>query len=229
MAMHTLLLRLAGPMQSWGTQSRFLERDTGMEPSKSGVLGLVCAALGRPRTEDIDDLAALRMGVRIDREGTLRRDYQTAMDVVRASGSAGGTVVSNRYYLADADFLVGLEGDDLALLQEIDAALGKPHWPLALGRKAFVPGLPVRLPDGGVRPDTELKAALCDEAWPPGSDTLRLVLESSPAESFARRFDQPGPGAAFTHRRFMPRHVRLGSCCPPDVISDTLTEENPDD
>ncbi|MCA9878634.1 MAG: CRISPR-associated protein Cas5, partial [Thermomicrobiales bacterium] len=37
--MHTVLLRLAGPMQSWGTQSRFLERDTGMEPSKSGVLG----------------------------------------------------------------------------------------------------------------------------------------------------------------------------------------------
>ena len=46
----TLLLRLAGPMQSWGLESRFDQRDTGREPSKSGVLGLICAALGKPRT-----------------------------------------------------------------------------------------------------------------------------------------------------------------------------------
>lgn len=205
--MHTLLLRLAGPMQSWGTQSRFLERDTGMEPSKSGVLGLVCAALGLPREKEIDDLAALCMGVRVDREGTLRRDYQTALDVVRASGSPGGTVVSNRYYLADADFLVGLAGDDLTLLQKIDDALGQPHWPLALGRKAFVPGLPVRLPDGGTRPDTELTAALHAEAWPSTREKLRFVLETGAEDATARRFDQPGPGAAFQHRRFLPRHV----------------------
>jgi len=76
--MTTLLLRLAGPMQSWGTQSRFDHRDTGLEPSKSGVVGLLCAALGRPRAADGSDLAALRMGVRVDREGVLKVDYQTA-------------------------------------------------------------------------------------------------------------------------------------------------------
>ncbi len=48
--MSVLLLRLAGPLQSWGTQSRFRVRDTGREPSKSGVIGLLCTALGRPRT-----------------------------------------------------------------------------------------------------------------------------------------------------------------------------------
>lgn len=215
--MHTLLLRLAGPMQSWGTQSRFLERDTGMEPSKSGVLGLVCAALGRPRTEDTDDLARLQMGVRIDREGTLRRDYQTALDVAKADNSKRGTVVSNRYYLADADFLVGLAGDDLPLLERIDAALAVPHWPLALGRKAFVPGVPVRLRQGGIQPGTPLDEALRDkEAWRPRAsaprrrpepERLRVVLETTPAASSARRIDQPGPGAAFLHRRFLPRHV----------------------
>ena len=60
--MPTLLLRLVGPMQSWGTTSRFDERDTQLEPSKSGVLGLICAALGRDRSEPVEDLAALRMG-----------------------------------------------------------------------------------------------------------------------------------------------------------------------
>ena len=180
--MHTLLLRLAGPMQSWGTQSRFLERDTGMEPSKSGVLGLVCAALGRSRAESVDDLAALTMGVRVDREGTLRRDYQTAKDVVRASGSPGDTVVSNRYYLADADFLVGLAGDDLHLLQRIEMALGKPQWPLSLGRKAFVPGLPIRLPKDGLHADTPLEEALREKVcWSPRPGTPRCAAPSGSA------------------------------------------------
>lgn len=161
--MATLLLRLAGPMQSWGTQSRFTNRDTGLEPSLSGVIGLLCAALGKPREERAGDsfpalaqLASLRMGVRVDREGTLQRDYQTAggglwsgqpYGVRKADGSKGDTVLSDRFYLADADFLVGLEGENAALLQRLNDALDHPQWSLSLGRKALVPGTPVRLPD----------------------------------------------------------------------------------
>ena len=107
--MPTLLLRLVGPMQSWGTTSRFDERDTQLEPSKSGVLGLICAALGRDRSEPVEDLAALRMGVRVYREGLLMRDYHTATGVMTAAGKVDlrRTVVSPRYYLSDAAFLVG--------------------------------------------------------------------------------------------------------------------------
>ena len=65
--MATLLLRLQGPMQAWGVQSRFGVRDTGREPSKSGLIGLLCAALGREREAPLDDLASLNMGVRIDK------------------------------------------------------------------------------------------------------------------------------------------------------------------
>ena len=63
--MGVLLLRLAGPMQSWGTQSRFTVRDTGREPSKSGVVGLLCAAVGVPRDDErqIRRLAELRIAV----------------------------------------------------------------------------------------------------------------------------------------------------------------------
>jgi CRISPR system Cascade subunit CasD len=85
--MSVLLMRLAGPMQSWGIQSRYLVRDTGLEPSKSGVIGLLCAALGRARHEPVDDLAALRLGVRVDREGRMARDYHTALKVIKADGS----------------------------------------------------------------------------------------------------------------------------------------------
>src|SRR5204862_1918116 len=65
--------------------------------------------------------------------------------VWRASGSSGGTVVSPRHYLADADFLVGLEGP-VPLLRQIEEALNNPVWPLSLGRKSYVPTLPVTFP-----------------------------------------------------------------------------------
>lgn len=207
--MPTLLLRLAGPMQSWGTTSRFDERDSQLEPSKSGVLGLVCAALGRDRAEPVDDLAALKMGVRVDREGMLMRDYQTATGVINAAGKVdiNRTVISPRYYLADAAFLVGLEAPGRALLERIQAALGQPIWPLSLGRKSFPPGQPVRLSDG-LR-DTPLREAL--SAYPriatPHAEhchqALRLILEH-PSQG-AVRLDQPV--APFAERRFGPRFI----------------------
>ncbi len=193
--MATLLMRLQGPMQSWGTTSRFDERDTQLEPSKSGVLGLVCAALGRDRSEPLEDLASLRMGVRVDREGIPLRDYQTATGVLVASGKADPrrTVVSPRHYLADAVFLVGLEGRDQALLERIQQALRAPFWPLCLGRKSFVPGSPVWLPEG--LSSLALEQAL--QAWPrlaeaqPGDrgKPLRCLIEDE--RSGVVRLDQP--------------------------------------
>ncbi|MBN9494866.1 type I-E CRISPR-associated protein Cas5/CasD, partial [bacterium] len=149
--MPTLLLRLCGPMQSWGTQSRFSERDTDREPSKSAVVGLLCAALGLPRDQPVDDLAALAMGVRVDAEGHIERDYHTAGGgpgggIARASGARSeNAVLSNRYYLADADFLVGLESANGAILERLQDAVRNPHWQIFLGRKSFVPSVPVYL------------------------------------------------------------------------------------
>ena len=213
--MPTLLLRLAGPMQSWGTTSRFDERDTQLEPSKSGVIGLLCAALGRDRAEPVADLAGLRMGVRVDREGLLMRDYQTATGVLVAADAKPDlrrTVVSPRFYLADAAFLVGLEGPDEPLLAALNAALQAPHWPLCLGRKALVPSLPVSLGvAAGIHSGT-LEAALAEQPRiaaarreHPGA-AVRLMLEN-PSEG-ALRHDQPI--APFAVRLFGPRFVKSG-------------------
>lgn len=207
--MPTLLLRLAGPLQSWGTTSRFDERDSQLEPSKSGVLGLLCAALGRDRAEPIADLAALRMGVRVDREGVLMKDFQTATGVMTAAGKIDldRTVVSPRYYLADASFLVVLEGTNRALLETLQAALRVPHWPLSLGRKSFPPGEPVFLKEGIQEESLQeviLKwpcLAVYNKAQRPPS--LRTIIEH-PLEG-ALRMDQPL--APFSERRFGARHV----------------------
>lgn len=209
--MPTLLLWLEGPMQSWGTTSRFDERDTQLEPSKSGVIGLLCAALGRDRTEPLEDLAGLHMGVRVDREGTVMRDYQTATGVLIAGTGKPDkdrTVVSPRFFLADAAFLVGLEGTDFAQLQTLQGALRDPVWPLSLGRKSFVPSTPVWLPDG-VRSDSldvsvrtyPSRTTIRHGDRPSGS--ARLLLEH--ATEGAVRLDQPI--APFAERRFGPRFV----------------------
>lgn len=221
--MSVLLLRLAGPMQSWGVQSRFTVRDTGLEPSKSGVVGLLCAALGRRRHEPVDDLAALVMGVRVDQEGVMARDYHTAGKggMLKADGSVDQDrlVVSTRYYLADARFLVGLAGDDLDLLARLHASLRDPHWLLYLGRKAFVPGEPVWLADGLRSQD--LENALHDYPWlgcdpKKRPEQVRLVVED-PAGAEVRP-DQP---LSFADRRFAPRRVRTGFVPAPPIKEDS--------
>ncbi len=151
--MSVLLIRLCGAMQSWGTKSRFYDRDTEDFPSKSGVLGIVGAALGRDRAEDISDLTALKLGVRALDKGTRKYDYQVAgVDgFFRASGSVerNSAIPYTKHYLSDADFVVGLEGDR-ALLKRINSALRNPVYPLFLGRKSYVAAKPFSLPENGI-------------------------------------------------------------------------------
>jgi len=224
--MPALLMRLAGPMQAWGTQSRFTVRDTGMEPSKSGVIGLICSALGRPRTKSIEDLCSLKMGVRVDQEGVMKREYQTAgggkmwgkdYGVINADEKSRKTVTSSRYYLCDADFIVGFQGDDPELLSEIQLHLKNPVWQIFLGRKAFVPSVPVFFPDEiAIVEENDLEKALSSIPWPRQGkpvpeekkrpERIRFVIEKSYGESPETRFDQPEP-FSFSNRRFLPRNV----------------------
>ncbi|MCX4097898.1 type I-E CRISPR-associated protein Cas5/CasD [Nocardia sp. alder85J] len=143
--MSVLLLRLAAPLQSWGVASRFARRDTQHYPSKSGVLGLIAAAQGRRRTDPIETaLVGLAFGVRIDQPGTLIRDFQVA--VRRTDGKQ--LPLSQRYYLADAVFVAGIQGDR-NLLDGIRTALLNPAFPLYLGRRSCPVTEPVVL--GGIR------------------------------------------------------------------------------
>jgi CRISPR system Cascade subunit CasD len=210
--MSVLLMRLAGPMQSWGTRSRFSNRDTGLEPSRSGVIGLLCAALGRPRDEPLDDFRPLLMAVRMDREGRLMRDYHTAQNVRRADPTKGvqETVLSERFYLADADFLVGLEvKGNLAFLERLDAALRRPVWPLFLGRKAFVPSLPV---SEGIQ-DGELFEVLKSQPWRKrrrGEDAPSEPLRGVVEVTYGAGAPRPDVPLSFVSRdrRFGVRHVK---------------------
>ncbi|MGH1977558.1 MULTISPECIES: type I-E CRISPR-associated protein Cas5/CasD [Rothia] len=131
--MYSLLLKFKAPLQAWGAESRFKVRHTNNEPTKSGVIGLLSAALGRDRQEPVDDLAQLEFAVRVDHPGQLTRDYHTARNWF---GKDKNSQLSTRYYLADAVFLVALASPQKALLEELEAALRRPVYPLYLGRRA---------------------------------------------------------------------------------------------
>lgn len=228
--MPTLLLRLVGPMQSWGTTSRFDERDTGKEPSKSGVIGILAAAQGIDRENwlDLEPLTRLVMAVRHDRPGVPKRDYQTAgcaaTDIIiKADGTPSKDgVVSQRLYLADAAFLVGLEFDEVSLLERAHSALRNPVWPLSLGRKSYVPSQPIWIKDG--LQDAPLRAVLTKWPWiasprkwedPP--ENLLISFESEDGTGVLK-MDQPL--SSFAERRFGARFVRSEWISFPQEVSD---------
>ncbi|WP_137938213.1 type I-E CRISPR-associated protein Cas5/CasD [Chitinivorax sp. B] len=161
-----LLLWLEGPLQAWGHDSRFGRRDTLAFPTKSGVLGLVCCALGAggEQHELLSRLADLDMQLVAyapqDADGhtstrqPLLRDFhmvgsgyddsdpwQTLLipktnDGKKAVG--GGTKMTYRYYLQDVAFAVALQVPAVDA-DAITRALQQPVWDLYLGRKSCVP------------------------------------------------------------------------------------------
>ena len=227
--MPTLLIRLVGPMQSWGTTSRFDQRDTGKEPSKSGVIGLVAAALGidRENWTDLEPLTRMSMGVRHDRPGVPGRDYQTAQRIISADHSKiHETAVTRRDYLADAAFLVGFEDHDRALLERIDAALRDPVWTLALGRKSYVPSESIWL-EKGVR-DAPLEEALQQCPWigslRKGEEFPRELLVSVESHDRSGLLKMDQPLSSFSERRFGARFVLSKLISFPQEVSNVSTK-----
>ena len=224
MPLASLALCFDAPMQSWGQQSRFVVRDTATEPTKSGVIGLIAAALGVARDDDaaIAELARLKMGVRVDREGTVERDYHTVQNVPDTEGKHNRGVESWRYYLAGALFLTVLEGQETEL-RRLHQALANPRWPLYLGRRAFLPARPIV--STGDPPATirwPIEEVLATYPWLENRPHirrvgdhgeprwLRTVTDANAADPAAElRNDHPlsfAPG----NRRHGPRFVRIG-------------------
>ncbi|AEB06542.1 CRISPR-associated protein, Cas5e family [Coriobacterium glomerans PW2] len=191
--MAVLLLRLSGPLQSWGDSSRFTRRATRREPTKSGVIGLLASALGRTREESLNDLAKLEFGVRIDQQGNMLRDFQTE----RSLDGKTTMPLSNRYYLADAIFLAALHGK-LDVLHKLDEAIQNPRWPLYLGRRSCPPDPPISL---GVHEEyKDVRQALQQMNWIASSRCkrrlaqhrqLEIACDAREGEPYSRQADLP--------------------------------------
>jgi CRISPR system Cascade subunit CasD len=146
-----LALWLDAPLQSWGYQSRFDQRTSLAYPTRSGILGLVAAALGIDRA-DSGGLASLRplaLTIHVYPNAGRVVDYHTVgggydrktqrRQITRtADGKVGNTVVTRREYLQNARFGIVLAGPS-PLVQRIEHALLDPVWGVWLGRKSCIP------------------------------------------------------------------------------------------
>ncbi|WP_411143384.1 type I-E CRISPR-associated protein Cas5/CasD [Streptomyces sp. x-80] len=179
--MSVLLLRLAGPLQAWGSAARFTRRTTENAPTKSGVLGLLAAAQGRTRDAGLSDLAALEFGVRIDQPGVRLRDFQTA----HHADSDKAMPLSERFYLADAVFVAGVAGEP-QLLHALYEALLEPVFLPYLGRRSCPPAQPVTISEPL---DTDLETALREAPWE-ASERYRKRYANSVRHAHGSR---PGP------------------------------------
>lgn len=198
MTPNTLFLRLEGPLQAWGDhESKFVVRRTAEAPTKSGVIGLLCAALGVSRAgaaaEWLPKLSALRMGVRVDASGVRWWDYHTVgarLEMRTAEGKTKpGAMLTRREYLCDASFLVALQGEP-GLIAELVSAVRNPRWTLYLGRKCCPPSRPLLEHPAGDFPN--LLSALQSVPWrrrlkgDPVSETVECLLDWQPT------MEQPG-------------------------------------
>lgn len=214
---HCLVLRLAGPLQSWGSSSQFNRRETDSAPTKSGVVGLLAAAEGRRRGDPIADLVGLRFGVRVDQEGSMLRDYHTVSDfrgrpLLAAKVDAKGrqkltspakhTGVTQRFYLQDASFVAVVQGRR-ELLQGLADAVRSPGFPLALGRRSCVPAQPLLV----LGPQGALWAGSLDQV------IREVPWQVSPAEVKRRR-----------HRGGLGPTVRLAATVEDDAGDDVRTD-----
>ena len=187
--MATLLLRFAAPLQSWGIDSKFNTRKTGREPSKSGVVGMLAAALGyrRDEADKLNALNVLHFGVRTDREGKLLCDFQ----MVHGGKSS---YVTYRYYLSDAIFLVGLEGER-EQLETLQYALTHPVFPLYLGRRSCPPTMPLCLAIRDLPLEEALRAEPPLDKSPRRAESMRITMDAIDGNAVAQHdlplsFDQ---------------------------------------
>jgi CRISPR system Cascade subunit CasD len=156
-----IALRLSGPMQSWGYNSEYIYRNSGLFPTKSAVLGMCCAANGLPRGTEQEKqflerlTGCLMTAIALPRcrsageknwEVYVRRieDFHTVENTKTASGKFNkNAVMTYRQYLCDADFMVLLENIEESIADQLEINLNDPEWGMWLGRKSCIPTAPV--------------------------------------------------------------------------------------
>lgn len=154
-----ILLWFESPLQAWGYDSKFGRRDSLKFPTKSGVLGLVCCAMGARGEQkelllEFSNLTQTVVSYAMAPREPLLRDFHMVGSGYDESDSwmtlhipkksdggkavGGGTKMTYRFYLQDARFAVVLEVPP-ARADSIAQALQNPVYDIYLGRKTCVP------------------------------------------------------------------------------------------
>ncbi|MFE9068479.1 type I-E CRISPR-associated protein Cas5/CasD [Streptomyces violaceusniger] len=219
-----LLLRLAGALSAYGTDTAFTRRDTQPHPTRSALIGMFAAAAGRPRHQALDPLdlpgrpryTDLAFTIRVDQPGTPYSDFHTTgsgrprHEQLRTSKGdrrpeGKTTHVTDRHYLTDACFTVAVHGD-ATLIAHLADTLEHPQFAPYLGRRACVPDEPLVLTPLLADPLTHLlKHAPLTLPAPPDPDEDRIPVtfwwDTPPPNPTAHRELADHPADFTPHQR----------------------------
>lgn len=200
--MSCALLWLEAPLQSWGHDSRYGRRATLPFPTRSGIMGLLCCAMGRggEQRQWLAQMRSMPLAIaayaRKDAGFTPQlRDFhmvgsgydkndswQDLMILKRSDGSrpsnSPGTRLTLRFYLQDMAFAAILALPE-SLAEEIIQGLKQPVWPICLGRKCCIPADAVWRGEFASFEDAFAKANAIAEAKN-RKETLRALEEENP-------------------------------------------------
>lgn len=202
-----LLMRLYGPLASWGEIAVGELRHSAVHPSRSALLGLLAAALGVERDDDDGQMSLVRgyrFGIKLECIGSPLRDYHTVETGVpprkvqlrsrrqELLADKVNTLLSAREYRCDSLAVVAVEALEHApyALEHLADALRRPHFPLYLGRKSC----PLAIP---LAPSVARAETLRQALDAPGQGSLLAMLDSQPEKVWPTRSDhrflRPGP------------------------------------
>jgi CRISPR system Cascade subunit CasD len=162
--METLIFQLYAPLSSWGEVAVGEYRPSAEYPSQSAIQGLLGAALGIPRDDDVAQTAlrtGYRLAVGVLSQGRLLRDYHTSQvpshadlkkrpratrrDELAVPKQDLNTILSSRDYRQDAAALVAMQvwANAPYSLVQLAEALKMPKFVLYLGRKSCPVAVPL--------------------------------------------------------------------------------------
>ncbi len=217
-----LALYFDAPLQSWGYASKFDRRTTLAHPTRSGVIGLLCAASGVDRT-DAESLQKLEESLEIEvytfRQGSRLIDYhtvgggydpeaqpssicKTGDGKVRKKNGESLAVLTYREYLEDTRCGAVVSGD-AGMIRDLAGHVENPVWGIWLGRKACVPAARVY---AGVHPDSASAVGALSQAAG-GCPPIRVVRKASTFEDGTDTLMDCPVNFDANARRFAPRRI----------------------
>ncbi|MDA8125626.1 MAG: type I-E CRISPR-associated protein Cas5/CasD [Deltaproteobacteria bacterium] len=229
-----LALRLEGPLQSWGFDSQYNRRNTGLMPTKSAIAGMCCAALGWSRGSGEERKFLLSFGelkmtaIAIPRRGVKKNlPAQRLEDYHTVGGGYGPNDLAERRSItvsAEDGKPRAKNGQALAVLTRRQYLTDASFGVLLEGDGALLREVALALsdPKWGIWlgrktciPTAPVLAGLMNSY----DDAIRLIVGDKPLAAFMRQEDAasfsdgldsiPDMAVSFdpAHRMFVPRRV----------------------
>lgn len=235
MSNNALAIFLDSPMQSWGVGSRFQRRETETFPTKSGVLGLIAAAMGidkhcETEADQLKPLSALGFSVFRVRSANDRIQVQRLVDFHTVGGgwyddwqkdksdirakmqtpckAGDGSpfgTVITRRSFLTDARFVAVLEGEGNVVQAIADSLENPTWGVWFGRKCCLPASPLT-PTLAANPEAAVSALLLRMGHDPSEEILGDGLHEPDSQN-AETWYQADHPVSFGTREFQSRPV----------------------